>query len=102
MHSLQIKMTEQVRQQLAARQVASGREVLKVRYPNGVRKVTGGKHLKSTQSYPRAFGHRVARLHSQWKDARLLLVAKGKSYTTETLITLMFKPLKPQTLNLGR
>lgn len=65
---LQVKMTAQRRQELAEIQAASGKQITKVKSKNGMRKVSGGKDLKSTQQYPSKFGDRVAKLHLEWKE----------------------------------
>ena len=69
MHHLQIKMTKHKREELARKQAAAGKEIVKVRNINGKRKVTGGKDLKSTQQYPSKYGHRVAKLHVEWQES---------------------------------
>ena len=68
MHKLQIKMTAEKRRELADKQALTGQQVVKVKNKNGVRKVSGGKDLKKTQEYPSSFGHRVAQLHTEWKE----------------------------------
>ena len=68
MGKLQIRMTKQKRKEIQEKLKASKKEIVKVKVVNGRKQVTGGKHLKETQQYPKAFGARVSKLHSSWVD----------------------------------
>ena len=68
---LKIQITARIREAIKER--GEGKEITKVikkRMPDGTIKknVQGGKDLRSTQVYPRGFGHKVAALHCTFKD----------------------------------
>ena len=70
MQQLRLPMTNKRKKQLRKVQAQQNKQVVKTTIDaQGRRRVTGGRDLKSTQSYPKAFGLRVARLHSEWVEA---------------------------------
>ena len=65
---LHIRMTAQRRKEIQQDLKANQKEIAKVKIVNGKKRVSGGKHLKETQQYPRGFGVKVSKLHSTWVD----------------------------------